>query len=200
MAKLPGDARAFPNLVEQITQILARVAEGDTQAPNDLMSMVYEELRRIAHARMISESAGDSMQATALVHEAWLRLGGDDQPTWENRRHFFFAAAEAMRRILIDRARRRRAERHGGGQKRVDLEGVEIAGDGVSSEVLAVDEALGRLAAEDPKKAELVRLRYFTGMQIKEAALVLGISVPTATRYWTYSRAWLAREIAASRT
>jgi RNA polymerase sigma factor (TIGR02999 family) len=185
--------------VEQITQMLVRVAGGDAKASNDLMSLVYDELRRIAGSKMASESAGDSLQATALVHEAWIRLGGDDQPTWENRRHFFFAAAEAMRRILIDRARRRAAERHGGGQKRIDLEGVEISGGDVGDHVLAVDEALERLALEDPRKAELVRLRYFTGMQLKDAARVLGISMATAARSWAYSRAWLTREIRAGR-
>jgi RNA polymerase sigma factor (TIGR02999 family) len=183
--------------VEQITQILVRVAEGDAKASNDLMSLVYEELRRIASSKMASESADHSLQATALVHEAWLRLGGDDQPTWESRRHFFFAAAQAMRRILIDRARRRAAERHGGGLRRIDLEDVEIARGEVSDQVLAVDEALERLALEDPKKAELVRLRYFTGMQLKDAAQVLGISMATATRSWAYSRAWLTREMRA---
>jgi RNA polymerase sigma factor (TIGR02999 family) len=181
--------------VEQITQMLARVAEGDAKASNDLMSLVYEELRRIARSKMASESADHSLQATALVHEAWLRLGGEDQPTWENRRHFFFAAAEAMRRILIDRARRRAAARHGGGLRRIDLEDVEIARGEASDQVLAVDEALERLALVDPKKAELVRLRYFTGMQLKDAAQVLGISMATATRSWAYSRAWLIREM-----
>lgn len=179
--------------------MLAKVAEGDAKASNDLMSLVYDELRNIAGSKMASERSGDTLQATALVHEAWLRLGGDDQPTWENRRHFFFAAAEAMRRILVDRGRRRAAERHGGGQKRVDLADVEIAQGEVSDQVLAVDEALGRLALEDPKKAELVRLRYFTGMQLKDAAQVLGISMATATRSWAYSRAWLAREVQAGR-
>ena len=183
--------------MEQITQILGRVAEGDSKASNELMSLVYEELRRIARSKMAAESSGSTLQATALVHEAWLRLGGDDQPTWENRRHFFFSAAEAMRRILIDRARRRAAGRHGGGQKRIELEGAEIAGGDVDDRVLAVDEALGRLALIDPKKAELVRLRYFAGMQLKDAAKVLGISVATATRSWAYSRAWLIREVTA---
>ncbi len=141
------------------------------------------------------------MQATALVHEAWLRLGADNQPAWENRAHFFAAAAEAMRRILIDAARRRHARKHGGGLERVDVAdpAVEIAAPGRDEELLAVHESLDRLAAEDPRKAELVKLRYFAGMTLEQAADALGVSVPTAKRDWAYARAWLFNAISQQR-
>jgi RNA polymerase sigma factor (TIGR02999 family) len=145
---------------------------------------------------MAREPAGQTLQPTALVHEAWLRLGGDEQPTWQNRAHFLGAAAEAMRRILIDNARRRRALRHGGGQERVDIDDLELAAvvDN-DDQLLAVHEALDKLAAQDPRKAELVKLRYFAGLTIEEAALALGISEPTAKRWWTFARTWLYQEI-----
>jgi RNA polymerase sigma factor (TIGR02999 family) len=145
---------------------------------------------------MAREPAGQTLQPTALVHEAWLRLGGDEQPTWQNRAHFFGAAAEAMRRILIDNARRRRALRHGGGQERVDIDDLELAAVADNDDqLLAVHEALDKLAAQDPRKAELVKLRYFAGLTIEEAALALGISEPTAKRWWTFARTWLYQEI-----
>ena len=169
---------------------------GDPQAADQLLPLVYDELRRIAAQKMARESAGQTLQPTALVHEAWLRLGGDEQPTWQNRAHFFGAAAEAMRRILIDRARRRRALRHGGGQERVDIDDLELATDTENDDqLLAVHEALDKLAAQDPPKAELVKLRYFAGMTIEEVALALGISEPTAKRWWTFARTWLYQEI-----
>ena len=184
--------------VHDITVILNRIEQGDPQAADQLLPLVYEELRKLAAAKMAREAAGQTLQATALVHEAWLRLGGDRQPGWQNRAHFFAAAAESMRRILIERARRRRAVRHGGGLQRVDVDdpAVEIAAPGgTDDELLAVHEALERLARHDARKAELVKLRYFVGLTIEQAAEVLGVAVPTAKRDWTYARAWLFKEI-----
>ena len=184
--------------MNQITQILRQMSDGDTQAANQLMPLVYAELRRMAAAKMSGESAASVLQATSLVHEAWLRLGGDDQPSWQNRAHFFSAAAESMRRILIDRARSRRAVRHGGGQERLNIADLNVADAEPDDRVLAVDDALERLVLVDPRKAELVKLRYFIGLSLLEAAEVLGISVPTATRWWAFSRAWLVNEIQAA--
>ena len=184
--------------MHEITVILNRAGKGDSKAADQLLPLVYDELRKLASARMAREAGGHTLQATALVHEAWLRLGGDVQPTWENRAHFFAAAAEAMRRILIDAARRRQANRHGGGMKRLDVDdpALEIsAPGGADDELLAVHESLGSLALHDPRKAELVKLRYFAGFTIEQAAEALGISVPTAKRDWTYARAWLFKEI-----
>lgn len=149
----------------------------------------------MAANKMAHEMAGQTLQPTALVHEAWLRLVGNENAQWENRAHFFGAAAEAMRRILIDNARRKRALRHGGGQHRVNLDDVDLASAPEDDQLLAVHEALDKLEAEDKVKAELVKLRYFVGMTIEEAAGVLGISEPTAKRYWRFARAWLYREI-----
>jgi RNA polymerase sigma factor (TIGR02999 family) len=163
-----------------------------------LLVLVYSELRRLAAAKMSREAPGQTLQPTALVHEAWLRLGGDGQ-RWENRAHFFGAAAEAMRRILIDRARRKLAARHGAGAEHLDADEIEIAAPGKDDELLAVHEALDQLAAHDARKAEVVKLRYFAGLSIDEAADVLGISAPTAKRDWTYARAWLFREIGSER-
>jgi RNA polymerase sigma factor (TIGR02999 family) len=179
-----------------VTVLLHRIETGDSSATDELLPRVYEELRRLAASKMARESAARTLQPTALVHEAWLRLGGDHQPDWQNRAHFFAAAAEAMRRILIDRARQRRALRHGGGQEQVNLDDVELAAPAADDDqLLAVHEALDKLAAQDSRKAELVKLRYFVGMTIAEAAQVLGISEPTAKRWWTYARAWLYQEI-----
>ena len=182
--------------MSDLTLILQQMERGDPQAADRLLPLVYDELRRIAAGKMAREPAGQTLQPTALVHEAWLRLGGDDQPTWQNRAHFFGAAAEAMRRILIDRARRRRALRHGGGQERLNVDDLELAADpNNDDQLLAVHEALDKLAAQDPRKAELVKLRYFAGLTIEEAALALGISEPTAKRWWTFARTWLFQEI-----
>ena len=178
-----------------VTRILHSVESGDAKAADQLLPLVYDELRKLAAHKMVNESPGQTLQPTALVHEAWLRLVGSEQRTWQNRAHFFGAAAEAMRRILIDRARRKRAMRHGGGQKRVDAEDVEIASATADDQLLAVNEALDKLAAQDKQKAELVKLRYFIGMTIEEAAQILGVSEPTAKRYWAYARAWLYHEI-----
>lgn len=162
-------------------------------AANELLSLVYNELRQLAARKMASESPGQTLQPTALVHEAWLRLTRDEQRKWNDRTHFFAAAAESMRRILVDNARRKRAQRHGGNLERVDMP--EIATAQSEDQIVAVDEALEKLAQDDPQKATLVKLRYFVGMTLEEAAEALGISVPTATRYWAYARAWLATEI-----
>jgi RNA polymerase sigma factor (TIGR02999 family) len=177
------------------TVMLAAIERGDPKAAEQLLELVYEELRRIAAFKMAQAASGQTLQPTALVHEAWLRLVGDRNPTFKDRAHFFRAAAEAMRHILIDRARRKAAQRHGGDFQRVDLDGLDIAAPGAEDEVLAVNEALDKLAREFPVQAELVKLRYFAGMTNEEAALVLEVSVSTVKNYWSFSRAWLLREI-----
>ena len=184
--------------MQELTLILNRIEQGDPQAAGKLLPLVYAELRKLAAAKMARESAGHTLQPTALVHEAWLRLGADQQPDWKNRAHFFAAAAESMRRILIDRARRRQAQRHGGGLVRVDADapGLELASPVADdAELLDVHEALDQLARHDARKAELVKQYYFVGLTLKEAAEVLGISEPTARRDWAYARAWLLTEI-----
>jgi RNA polymerase sigma factor (TIGR02999 family) len=182
-------------VVTELTVILQRLEQGDPHAANELLPLVYEELRRLAAQKMARESPGQTLQATALVHEAWLRLGGDEQPEWQNRAHFFAAAAEAMRRILIDNARRKQTLRHGGGGQRVNLAALELAVNLDDEQLLALSEALEQLAAHDARKAELVKLRFFAGLTIEQAARVLGVSGPTAKRDWTYARAWLFREM-----
>jgi len=179
----------------EITQFLQGIEKGDPDATDRLLALVYDELRQLAAAKMARESSGQTLQATALVHDAWIRLGGDAQPTWQNRAHFFGAAAEAMRRILVDRARKKRAIRHGGDLIRADIDEINPAGPVVDEQILAVHEALDELGKVDARKAELVKLRYFVGMTITEASEILGISEPTAKRWWRYSRAWLYREI-----
>jgi RNA polymerase sigma factor (TIGR02999 family) len=181
--------------MSELTRILSSSIQGDAQAASRLLPLVYDELRRLAAIKMASESGTQTLQPTALVHEAWLRLGGDEQPTWENRTHFFCAAAEAMRRILIDRARSKQSLRHGGGQQRIPIDDVQIAAPNQDEELLAVNEALDQFAAQEPRKAELVKLRYFVGMSLKEAGQVLGISEPTAVRWWTFSKTWLYQAI-----
>jgi RNA polymerase sigma factor (TIGR02999 family) len=181
--------------VNEITRILNNLPAADPKAAAELLPLVYEELRKLARARMANELSGHTLQATALVHEAYLRLVGNEQDAWANRAHFFGAAAEAMRRILIDHARRRRALRHGGGKERVPIEELSIAAPADDDELLAVHEALEKLADHDPRKAELVKLKYFAGLTTEDAADVLGLSVPTAKRHWAYTRAWLFREI-----
>ena len=183
--------------VSDFTVILQQIERGDTQAANRLLPLVYDELRRLAAQKMAGENPGQTLQATALVHEAWLRLGGDQQAAWQNRAHFFAAAAEAMRRILIDNARRKRAERHGGQLERVDfdLNGLELAAQMDDDQLLALHEALEKFATHDAAKAELVKLRFFAGLTLVEAAQTLGYSEPTAKRHWAYARAWLYREI-----
>jgi RNA polymerase sigma factor (TIGR02999 family) len=181
--------------MNDVTRVLSAIEQGDPKAPEQLLPLVYEELRKLAAQRLARESPGQTLQATALVHEAYLRLIGSEPPSWNGRGHFFAAAAEAMRRILIENARRKRAEKHGGDLQRVDLEGVDVPEEAPSEDILAVDEALSRLAAEDPIKAELVKLRYFGGLSVEDAARVLGISRATADRYWAYARVWLYSEL-----
>jgi RNA polymerase sigma factor (TIGR02999 family) len=169
------------------------VEHGELPPAEELLPLVYQELRRLAAHKMAQESPGQTLQPTALVHEAWLRLGADGQPPWRNRAHFFAAAAQAMRQILVERARRRTALKRGGGARCLSLDEVEIPITVPDDEMLlAVDEALEQFAACDPRKAELVELRYFTGMSFEEAAAVLEIAVPTAKKWWSYGRAWLA--------
>ena len=181
--------------MSELTVILQRIDQGDPHAADELLPLVYEELRKIAAQKMARESPGQTLQATALVHEAWLRLGGDQQPEWQNRAHFFAAAAEAMRRILIDNARRKTSLRHGGGAERVNLDGLELAAGMDDDQLLALDEALDRLAEHDAEKAQLVKLRFFAHLTNAQAAKVLGVSEPTVKRYWSYARAWLFREL-----
>ncbi len=176
--------------------------ERAADAPLDadrLLALVYDELRKLASARLGREAPSQTLQATALVHEAWLRLGGDNQPPWRNQAHFFAAAAEAMRRILIDKARRRSALRRGGRAERVELDGLEIPAGMDDDQLLALHDALDRLATHDPPKAELVKLKFFVGLSLEETAEALGLSVPTARRQWAYARAWLYREMTGGR-
>jgi RNA polymerase sigma factor (TIGR02999 family) len=184
--------------MSDLTRILQSVSGGDPKAADELLPLVYGELRKLAAARMANESPNQTLQPTALVHEAWLRLNGDENVKWDGRAHFFGAAAEAMRRILIDNARRKRARRHGGGQQRLDIADLDIAAPGKDDELLAMDEALQKFAAVDKQKAELVKLRYFAGLTSEESAQVLGISNPTAKRWWAYARAWLFQQMTAT--
>jgi RNA polymerase sigma factor (TIGR02999 family) len=181
----------------EITQILNAVDAGDPHAAAQLLPLVYDELRKLAAAQMACEKPGHTLDATALVHEAYVRLAANEKPqqAFANRRHFFAAAAEAMRRILVENARRKRTLKRGGGLAREYLEEASLAAPETDEDVLAVDEALDKLAARDPAKAELVKLRYFGGLTVAQAAATLGISTTTADRYWAYARAWLYREI-----
>lgn len=178
-----------------LTHLLQQAASGERKAAEELLPQVYEELRKLAASKMAAQFSGHTLQPTALVHEAWLRLTQTDNSQFEGRTHFFAAAAEAMRHILIDRARRRQALRHGAGAGHVELDGLEIAGATPDDEMLAVNEALEKFAAEEPQKVELVKLRYFVGMTIEQSAEVLGISEATAKRHWAYARAWLFDEL-----
>jgi RNA polymerase sigma factor (TIGR02999 family) len=182
-----------------VTRILSAIEHGDPQAAEQLLPLVYDELRQLAAQRLALEKRGQTLQPTALVHEAYLRLvGGADAPAWNSRGHFFAAAAEAMRRILIDSARRKQAERHAGGRKRLDLDQVDVAADAASDELLDLDAALADLERNDPQAGHLVKLRYFAGLSIEEAAEVLGISRANAYRQWTFARAWLRCRLAAA--
>ncbi len=181
--------------MSQVTILLQAAHQGDAQAAEQLLPLVYEELRRLAAAKMASENPGQTLQATALVHEAWLRLTGDTNRKWNDRTHFFAAAAEAMRRILVDNARRKRAERHGGGQRRTEMPEIAYSSGSGDEQLLAVNDALEKFTVLDPQKAELVKLRYFVGMTTEEAAEALGITKDTAKRHWAYARAWLSEEI-----
>jgi len=177
------------------TVMLAAIQSGDSKAAEGLLVLVYDELRRLAASKLAHEVPGQTLQATALVHDAWLRLVGDQNPSFNNREHFFRASAEAMRRILIDRARRKHTQRHGGSYRRVDFESFDLAAPLVDDQLLAVNEVLEKLALEHPVQAELVKLRYFVGLTNEEVSEVMGISVSTAKNYWTFSRAWLLNEI-----
>ena len=185
--------------VSDVTRILEALGDGKPTAADELLPLVYQDLRKLAALKMAGQAPGHTLQPTALVHEAWLRLSGNEAGRFAGRAHFYAAAAEAMRHILIDSARRKRATRHGGGQVRVDIEHVQIASLADDDELLAVHDVLDKLAAEDPQKAELTKLRYFVGMTFEEAAQVLGISVATAKRHWAYARAWLYHEIQANK-
>jgi RNA polymerase sigma factor (TIGR02999 family) len=184
--------------MREVTRILSAIEQGDPSAAGQLLPLVYEELRKLAAEKMAHERPGHTLEATALVHEAYLRLVGNGQePHWNSRGHFFAAAAEAMRRILIGNARRKHALKRGGQAKRVDLDALELADRPASDKLLALEDALLRLADKDPVKGELVKLRYFAGLTTQETAAILGISTATADRYWAYARAWLQNEIAA---
>jgi RNA polymerase sigma factor (TIGR02999 family) len=185
--------------LSEFTHILERVEHGDPKAAAELLPIVYEELRGLAAQKMANEAAGHTLQPTALVHEAWMRLGGSDAPTFQNRAHFFGAAAEAMRRILIEHARRRLAAKRGAGVEVVDLDGLEISSPlADDDQLLAVNEALEKFAVVDERKAELVKLRYFVGLNFEDAAAALDIAVPTAKQWWAYARAWLTIEMRGS--
>jgi RNA polymerase sigma factor (TIGR02999 family) len=184
--------------VSDVTRILDRVQEGDPKAAEELLPLVYDELRKLAAHRMASEAPGQTLQPTALVHEAWLRLVGDEPRRWNSRGHFFGAAAEAMRRILIDSARRRQARRHGGGVERVCVEAVEVPAPQNDERVLAINEALERFEGLDRNAAELVKLRCFVGMNMSEAAEAMNLPLRSAERLWAYARAWLRREMGSS--
>ena len=180
---------------EMITNVLSRINAGEQRAANELLPLVYDELRRLARVRMAQEKPGQTIGPTALVHEAYLRLVGDDDPSWGNRAHFFSAAAEAMRRILIERARRRARYKHGGGQLRVTFD-EQIPGDRLEPEsLLALDEALDRLEVRDPRMANVVKLRYFAGLSLEETGKTLDLSIRSVTRTWTGARAWLHAEL-----
>jgi RNA polymerase sigma factor (TIGR02999 family) len=180
--------------MSDVTRILDAIGQGDAQAADQLLPLVYQELRRLAAYKMASETPGHTLQPTALVHEAWIKLAGQQDRKWQDKQNFFAAAAEAMRRILVDSARRKRRLRHGGGQVRIEMEEVNLVVEN-DEQLLAINEALSKLARKDREKAELVKLRYFVGMTIEEAAQVLGISEATAKRHWAYSRAWLCAEM-----
>jgi RNA polymerase sigma factor (TIGR02999 family) len=177
--------------MSEITRILQDIETGDRTALDRLLGTVYEELRRLAISQMAQERPGQTLEPTALVHEAYLRLFGDQSVHWANRRHFFGAAAEAMRRILVEAARRKAREKHGGGRDRCELGDADAITPPTSVDLLALDEALEELAREDPLKAKLVQLRYFAGLSVEQAGEVLGISRATADRYWRFARAWL---------
>lgn len=174
-----------------VTQIIARVDQGDAAAADALLPLVYDELRKLAAARLSQESPGQTLQPTALVHEAWLRLVGHTHPLFQGKAHFFAAAAEAMRRILIDKARRKKALRHGGGKEHLDAFELQIPASVPTDELLAVNDALEQLEAEDPELAKLVKLRFFAGLKNQEIANLLGVSIPTVERRWAFARAWL---------
>jgi len=188
-------AQSSVDYMNDATQLMIAAEQGDRNATEKLLDLVYDELRRLATSKMARETPGQTMQPTELVHEAWLRLVGAKNRKFENRAHFFFAAAEAMRRILIDMARRKLTVRHGGGLERVHLEGQDFAAPGADQQLLAVHEVLDNFAKEYPLQAEVVKLRYFTGMTNEETAQVLGISVSAVKSYWRFARSWILHAI-----
>ena len=186
--------------MKQVTRILSAIEQGDAQAADRLLPLVYDELRRLAAQKLAQEKPGQTLQATALVHEAYIRLVGSEEAAgqhqrWDSRGHFFAAAAEAMRRILIDRAREKRSVKRGGGRKRLDIDAIDVATTATPDQLLALDEALAKLAGTDPDAARLVQLRYFAGLTVDQAGKALGMSTATAYRHWNYARAWLHGEL-----
>jgi len=186
--------------MKQVTRILSAIEQGDAQAAERLLPLVYDELRRLAAQKLAQEKPGQTLQATALVHEAYIRLVGTEEAAgrdqrWDSRGHFFAAAAEAMRRILIDRAREKRSVKRGGGRKRLDIDAIDLATTATPDQLLALDEALAKLAGTDPDAARLVQLRYFAGLTVDQAGKALGMSTATAYRHWNYARAWLHGEL-----
>jgi RNA polymerase sigma factor (TIGR02999 family) len=190
-----GGFPRYSSHVSDVTRVIEAIEQGDPKAADELLPLVYEELRKLAASKMANEAAGHTLQPTALVHEAWLRLVGADNPKFAGRAHFFAAAAESMRRILIDRARRKAALRHGGGQVRVEIQDIDLASPNADDQLLAINEALDKLAGQDAIEAELVKMRYFVGLTVEEAADLLGISPRTARNYWAHARTWLYHEI-----
>lgn len=182
--------------MSDVTQLLHSATAGDPRAAADLLPLVYDELRRLASHRLAGERNNHTLQPTALVHEAWLKISGGEQRDWNGRQHFFAAAAEAMRRIMVDRARRRLAAKRGAGEVCLDADELDIPAPAPDDQLLAMNEALEKFAALDERKAELVKLRYFVGMNFEEASAALGIAVPTAKQWWAYARAWLRVEMA----
>jgi len=179
-----------------VTRILNAISQGDPRAAGEILPIVYDELRRLAAQKLVHEQTGQTLDATALVHEAYLRLvGANPAQSWNSRGHFFGAAAEAMRRILIENARRKHRIRHGGERQRIDLDDIPLAGGTAGDTLLALDEALTRLADEEPEVAQVVNLRFFAGLTIEQTALALDISVRTANRHWAYARAWLHQQL-----
>lgn len=183
--------------MDQITQVLEAIRKGDTKASAELLPLVYEELRRLARLRMANEAAGHTLQPTALVHEAWLRLTQAGERDWKNRAYFFAAAAQAMRRILVDHARRKARLKHGGGQQRLDVEELSVAAPTPDEKILLVDTALEQLEAENPERARIVVLKFFSGLTNREVAEALGIGERTVDRHWVCAKAWLFRKIRA---
>ncbi len=190
-----GTLRMVDLPMSDVTRILERAKQGDPKAAEDLLPLAYDELRRLAAVKMAGEVPGHTLQPTALVHEAWLRLSQQTNTRWQNREHFYAVAAEVMRRILVDRARRRQASKHGGQLERVDLDAVESAAPVDDERLLQVHDALERLAAEDAGKAQIVKLRFFVGLNNAEVAALLGVSEKTVKRHWAFAKAWLARVI-----
>jgi RNA polymerase sigma factor (TIGR02999 family) len=183
--------------MNDVTQLLANIQQGDPNAAEQLLPLVYDELRRLASQWLAQENPGQTLQATALVHEAFVRLtGNNSESEWDNRGHFFGAAAEAMRRLLVENARRKKRRKHGGDRLRVEWEAAESVSLMPSEDILALDEAMNRLTLHDPIKAEVVKLRFFTGLTMQEIALALGLSLATVERYWTFARTWLYAELA----